>query len=237
MQIKILFDKDAKNKKLHTGWGVSFLIDDIILFDTGEKGEWLFKNMRFLGIELDKIEAIVISHDHWDHWGGLWDLLQKEKGMRVYICPNFSHEFKDKANKLGASLIEIEGLTQILPDVFSTGEIAGAYHGQYMPEQAIVLKTENGLTVITGCAHPGVLKMVEKAKAKFSAEPIYLVLGGFHLMESDRRAIEIVVENFKKMGVIKAGPTHCSGDTAEDIFKRYYEGNFVSIKAGQEIEV
>lgn len=237
MRIKVIFDKGALNKNLHTGWGVSFLVDDKILFDTGEKGEWLFKNMHSLGVDINKIEAVIISHDHWDHWGGLWDLLQRKKGMPVYICPNFSREFKDKAVKLGASLIEAERLTQILPGIFSTGEIAGAYHDKYMAEQAAVLKTKNGLTVITGCAHPGILKMVEKAKAKFSAEPIYLVLGGFHLMESDKRAIEIVADNFKKMGIIKAGPTHCSGEAAEGLFKKYYAENFVSIKTGQEIEV
>ncbi|TRZ83848.1 MBL fold metallo-hydrolase [bacterium] len=237
MQVKILFDKTSENKKLHTGWGVSFLVDDRILFDTGEKGEWLLENMRFFGVDIKKIEAVVISHDHWDHWGGLWDLLESKKGIRVYICPNFSREFKDKANKPGASLIEVERLTQILPDIFSTGEIAGSYHGKYMPEQAIVLKTGNGLTVITGCAHPGILKMVEKVKAKFPTKCIYLVLGGFHLMESDKRAIEIVTENFKKMGIIKAGPTHCSGKTAEDIFKKVYGPDFIELKVGQSLEI
>ncbi|MDD5155846.1 MAG: MBL fold metallo-hydrolase, partial [Candidatus Omnitrophica bacterium] len=108
---------------------------------------------------------------------------------------------------------------------------------KYMPEQAVVLKAKNGLTVITGCAHPGILKMVEKARTKFRNEPVYFVLGGFHLMESDKQAIEIVVENFKKMGIIKAGPMHCSGEAAEDIFKKHYGSNFAPIKAGQEIEV
>ena len=79
MKIQVLFDKDSEDKKLHIGWGVSFLIDDKILFDTGEKGEWLLENMRFLKVSIDKIEAIVISHDHWDHWGGLWDLLKIKK--------------------------------------------------------------------------------------------------------------------------------------------------------------
>ena len=237
MKIKVLFDKDREDKKLHIGWGVSFLVDDKILFDTGEKGKWLLENMRCLRVNIDKIEAIVISHDHWDHWGGLWDLLKSKKGMRIYICPNFSREFKEKAKRLGASLIEVDKLTQILPDIFSTGEIAGAYHGKYMAEQAMVLKTKNGLTIITGCAHPGVLKMVEKVKAKFPKEPIYLVLGGFHLMESDNRAIEIVAENFKKMGIIKAGPTHCSGPEAEKIFKKGYGKNFVSVKTGQILNV
>jgi 7,8-dihydropterin-6-yl-methyl-4-(beta-D-ribofuranosyl)aminobenzene 5'-phosphate synthase len=237
MKIKVLFDKAALDKNIRVGWGVSFLVDDKILFDTGEKGEWLLQNMRSLGIDINKIEAVVISHDHWDHWGGLWDVLKERKGLKVYSCPGFGKEFKDKVKELKGELIEAKRVTEIVPDIYITGEIPGAFRGKYMAEQAIVLKTKNGLTVITGCAHPGILKMVEKAKAKFSAEPIYLVLGGFHLMESDKRAIEIVAESFKKMNILKAGPTHCSGETAEDIFKKYYEGNFVSIKAGQEIGV
>ena len=237
MRIKVIYDKVGLGKNLHVGWGVSFLIDDKILFDTGENGEWILENMRAMEVDINKIEAVVISHDHWDHWGGLWDLLQQRKGMRVYICPHFGRAFKDKALMLGADLVEIEKLTQIIQAVFSTGEIPGAYKGKYMAEQALVLKTKNGLTIITGCAHPGILNMVEKVQARFPDEPIYLALGGFHLLESDKRAIEIVVENFKKIKIVKAGPTHCSGDLAEDIFKKYYEVNFLPIKAGQDIEV
>ena len=236
MQIRAIFDKRALDKNLHTGWGVSFLIEGKILFDTGEKGGWLLENMRYLGINVDDIEAVVVSHDHWDHWGGLWDLLEKRKGLKVYICPRFSREFKDKANGLGAQLIEAEKFTEIAKDIFTSGEIAGAYHGKYMAEQAAVLKTENGLTVLTGCAHPGIVKILEKVKEKFPGEKIYLALGGFHLMESDKRAVEIVAGRFKQLGVEKAGPTHCSGEAAQEIFKRIYADDYIFVNAGQTIE-
>jgi len=238
VKVKILFDKSAKDKNLHVGWGVSFLIDDQILFDTGEKGPWLLENMQTLGVDIGKIEAVVISHDHWDHTGGLWDVLKKNKGLIVYACPHFKSEFKEKVKKLQGKIIEADRLKEISENIFITGEIPGAYHSKYMPEQALVLKTKNGLSIITGCAHPGILKIIEKIKAKFPAEPIYFVMGGFHLMEADRRAVEIRVDNFKKMGIAKVGPTHCTGSEAAEIFKKYYKGaNFIDIQVGQEIGV
>ncbi len=228
MRIKVLYDKQGLEEKFRTGWGLSFLIDDRVLFDTGEKGEWLVENMQFLGVNINKIEAVVISHDHWDHHGGLWEILRLRKGLKVYICPGFSKEFKDRAKEFQAELIETGKLIEITQNIFITGEI---------PEQAVVLKTENGLTVITGCAHPGILKIIEKVKSKFPEESIYFVLGGFHLVDLDRRAVEIVSENFKRMNVLKAGPTHCSGDIGEDIFRKAYNENFMPIRAGQIMEV
>jgi 7,8-dihydropterin-6-yl-methyl-4-(beta-D-ribofuranosyl)aminobenzene 5'-phosphate synthase len=236
MKIKVLFDKLSLDEKLKIGWGVSFLVDDKILFDTGEKGSSLLYNMQALNVRLEKIESIVISHDHSDHTGGLWDLLDKKNTLKVYSCPGFSKEFKEAVKSKGAELIETSKFTEITKDIFITGEIQGAYKGKYMPEQAIAVNTRKGFSIITGCAHPGILKIVEKIKSKFPGDKIYLVLGGFHLKNSDKRAIEIVAENFKKLEVIKAGPTHCSGDVAEDIFKKFYKKNFVAIRVGQEIE-
>lgn len=237
MQIVDLFDKDTIDKKLHVGWGLSFLINEKILFDAGEKGEWLLKNIHSLGINILKIEGIVISHDHWDHTGGLWDILKVKTGIKVYGCPKFSNEFKNKVAKLHGELVEADKFMEVAENIFITGEIAGAYNGRYMPEQALAVKTKNGISVITGCAHPGILKMVNKVKTEFPSDPIYFVLGGFHLMESDKRAIEIVAENFKKMSIIKAGPTHCSGEVAEELFAKIYGNRFIEIKTGTILEV
>jgi 7,8-dihydropterin-6-yl-methyl-4-(beta-D-ribofuranosyl)aminobenzene 5'-phosphate synthase len=237
MDIKILFDKNTNNKKYHTGWGVSFLIDDKILFDTGEKGEWLIENMRTLQVDITGIEAVVISHDHWDHSGGLWKLLERRPELKIYICPHFSQEFKKRVKSLKGDLIEQNSFLEISKNIYLTGEISGKYKGKFIAEQALVLKTVNGLTLLTGCAHPGIVKILEKAQEKFPGKVIYLVFGGFHLMDKDKRAIEIIVERFKEMKVQNVGPTHCSGRDAEEIFRREYGKNFIEVKTGTKIEV
>ena len=237
MQTKIVFNNEAINRKFSIGWGFSCLVDNHILFDTGESQEYLFDNMKIMNIDILSIDAVVISHDHWDHTGGLWEVLKKKKRLKVYACPHFSDEFKEKVRKLQGELIETDRFVEISKNIFVTGEISGVYHSQYMPEQALIAKTENGITVITGCAHPGIIKMVKKVKEKFPKEQLYLVFGGFHLMDKDKKTIEIVVKNFREMEVKKVGPTHCSGKEAEAIFEGEYKSNYIHIGAGQTMDV
>ena len=232
MQIKITFNNESISKQFPIGWGFSCFVDGHILFDTGENSQRLLSNMEKLDVDINKIEMVVISHDHWDHTGGLWEILKIRKGLEVYACPHFSRGFKEKVKKLQGELVKADRFIEISKDIFTSGEISG-----YIPEQALAIKTENGITVITGCAHPGIVKMVEKVKEKFPKEQLYLVFGGFHLMDKDKREIEITVESFKKMKIKKVGPTHCTGKEAEEIFKKEYKDNFVSIKAGQIIEI
>ncbi|MDP8216829.1 MAG: MBL fold metallo-hydrolase [Candidatus Kaelpia imicola] len=237
MKTEIFFNNNVINKKFSAGWGFSCLVNSCILFDTGESGKYLFNNIKIMRADISRVEAVVISHDHWDHTGGLWELLKKRKELKVYACPGFSREFKEKVKKLQGKLVEADKFTKIEKNIFITGEISGSYDGQYMPEQALIVKTENGISVITGCAHPGVVKMVEKVKEEFPKEQLYFVFGGFHLMDKDKRAVEVVVERFKEMNVKKVGPTHCSGRKAENIFEDRYGSGFVSIKAGQVFEI
>ncbi len=237
MEIKILFDSVGKDKKLRVGWGFSCLIDNMILFDTGEKGEYLLNNIKQMHISIDNIKHVVISHDHWDHTGGLWELLKNKKELLVYVCAGFSREFKENVTKMKASLVEIKNMTEIQKNIFSTGEIKGTYNGKTISEQALVIKTKNGISIITGCAHPGILKIIKTVKVAFPDEILYLIMGGFHLIETDSRIINLLVSEFKKMEVKKVGPTHCSGNLAEEIFKVHYSKNFLSLRVGETLEI
>ena len=237
MKIRIIFDKDAGRRGLNVGWGVSFLIGNSVLFATGEKGEWLLDNMESLGVDIKKIKKIVISHDHWDHTGGLWELLKKTENVKVYGCRGFSEEFKNRVRERGAELIELDTINEIESGIFVTGQIRGRYKEEYISEQALVIKTDNGITIVTGCSHPGIVKIIEKVKSEFLTEKIWMVLGGFHLMNKERREIKLIVESFIKLSVVNTGPTHCTGYDAQEEFKRAYEDNYIAIKVGDAIEV
>ena len=83
MVLRVLFDSKSLDAHLSTGWGVSFLVGESTVFDTGENGNYLLRNMNHLNVDLNALQNVVISHDHFDHTGGLWKFLRQKKGLRV----------------------------------------------------------------------------------------------------------------------------------------------------------
>ena len=237
MEIKVLFNSEAISKEFSTGWGLSFLIDNRILFDTGEDGKFLINNMDKMKIDISLIEAIVISHDHWDHTGGLWEILRRRQNIHVYACPRFGSDFKNKVSESSAKYFEADNFTIISTGIYSTGEIIGTYKGKNISEQSLIVKTENGVSVITGCSHPGIVKILERVHTQLSIKEFYAVLGGFHLKDYSVKDIDEIVMSFKKSKVKQAGPTHCSGSNAERLFKEKYTDNFIEAKIGQVINI
>ncbi len=237
MRIQVLFDKESVARNLHIGWGVSFLVNWKILFDTGENGYWLLENIRNLKVDIEKISAVVISHDHWDHTEGLWELLRNKEGFKVYGCPNFGRGFKKKVERLKGKLIEAQRITRIAKGIFVTGEIEGNFKGEYLAEQALIIKTNKGLTIVTGCSHPGVIKIIKRVEKGFPDKKIHLLFGGFHMIDKSRREVEFIAKKIKEMGIEKIGPTHCTGNEAQLIFKEIYKESYVPIKTGSIFEV
>lgn len=237
MKIIIVYDNSTFKEELHSGWGFSCSVDQKILFDTGEKSKPLFSNMDRLKIDISKIEAVVISHEHWDHTGGLWALLKKRKGLLVYACPGFSPAFKNKVRKFKGKLIEAKTYYQIDQNFSVTGEIPGFYKGSYIPEQALIVKTEGGITVITGCSHPSIVKIIQNVKKIYPKERILIALGGFHLKDQDAQIVYSIATSLKNMGVEKIGPTHCTGKDAQIILKNNYKNNFLLLSVGKTLEI
>jgi len=100
----------------------------------------------------------------------------------------------------------------------------------------MVVSTEKGLTIITGCAHDGVITILEYAMSNIGKN-IYLVMGGFHLLDKPIREIKEIGDKFKKTGVKYLGPCHCTGEDAIKVFRELYAENLIDITVGKIIEV
>ena len=233
MQLQVLFDSQAVNEDLRTGWGVSCLIDGRILFDTGEKEESLLYNVGQLKVDLMRLEDVILSHDHWDHTGGLGGILKQRPGIKVHGCSSFSDKLKENIRHQGGQWIEHKDCAEIRENLYLTGEISTEYKGAYLAEQVLIMHTPSGLVVLTGCAHPGIVSILKRVKKYFSGINIEAVLGGFHLIGQNTRKIQEIVREFRQMGVKKVGPTHCSGTDAQDIFRQEYGENYLDIKVGK----
>jgi 7,8-dihydropterin-6-yl-methyl-4-(beta-D-ribofuranosyl)aminobenzene 5'-phosphate synthase len=235
MTLKIIFDKEKEDPRYSSGWGISYLIDGRVLFDAGERAEYILDNARSLNVDLRKIEKIVISHNHWDHRGGLWGVLDVTRDAKVFACRDFFDEFKEKIKDYHFSMVADCG--ELAPGVYTTGCLRSSYKGRDLYEQALVLETEGGISLLCGCAHPGVLEYIARVREMFPSKEIYAVIGGMHLMDTDRRSVSYIVEKIKEAGVANIGPSHCTGFEATNIFREYYAGNFLEIKVGKEFEL
>ena len=231
--ITVIFDNNPYKKGLETGWGFSCLIEGIkktILFDTGADGNVLLDNMQKLGIDPGTVDTLVLSHAHSDHVGGAYSFLQKNHKVTMYIPESFPESFKDRIRQYGARIVEVKESAEIFEKVYLTGEM-----GVWIKEQSLIIRTPNGMVVITGCAHPGVVNIVKRAKEMFDDE-VLLVMGGFHLINKSRSEIDAIVSDMKKMGVRYVGPCHCSGDKARELFEQAYREHYIRIGAGKRID-
>lgn len=236
MKFDVLFDRESVSKDIHYGWGLSFLINRRILFDTGEKSEYIIENAQKMGIDLNKaVEKIVISHEHWDHTGGLWKLNLKNKP--VYICNSSSDNFKERLSKTGCEMIEVNRINEIEEGIYSSGELLAKYKERTLAEQSLIMSNDKGLVVFCGCAHPNVVNIAEHIKGDFSDRKIHLIIGGFHLLSQDMRMVNLMAERLKSLEVGKIAPSHCTGPEAEEIFRSAYRENFIKIQAGKTIQI
>lgn len=229
-----VYDNYQYEPSLKTGWGFACLIkfkDENILFDTGADSPTLLYNLGKLGIDPKEIKTIFLSHIHQDHVGGLFGVLERNAGVEVFLPASFPRDFKEKIKSYGAKVIEISKPTKIADGLYSTGEM-----GILLKEQSLIVKTEKGLVIITGCAHPGIVNILKKAK-EIHPEEIYLVLGGFHLNAASDSGLKSIVKSFKELGVKKAAPCHCSGDRCRELFRQEYNKDFIENGVGRIINL
>lgn len=235
MRIVLAAEASKKIQRFFKLWGLSFSIDDTVLFDTFSNGRVLLKNLKRLGVNVERIRHIVISHEHWDHFGGLQELLKACTNTKVYICKGFSREFEEKLrSNCSVDIVRVSGPTQIAPDVLSSGEISGTFGGKPIVEQCLVVDRSEELDVLVGCCHPGVDKMLHTVIENFR-KPIRLLAGGFHLIGKERKEISRLVDEIERMKVKMVMPCHCTGEEAVGLFRERFQDRFITARVGLEL--
>ncbi len=233
-RLTIVFDNYAFLEGFPTLWGFACFVETpetAFLFDTGSNGRVLLRNLDRLGIDPKKAEALIISHPHWDHIGGMDSILEVHPDLKLFVPESLSPRLIRDLRTLSAGVTVIgETPTELMPGIFSTGVMGE------IGEQAAVIETEKGSAVLTGCAHPGIADIAARAVG-ISGSPVELLAGGFHLMNADAGEISAVIDALEKLKIRNVCPTHCTGDPAINQFARHFGNRFIRGGTGRTIEL
>ena len=234
IEITILYNNVPHAPDCRCQWGFACLVrgpEETILFDTGGDGRVLLANMERLGVDPGEIDCVVLSHSHGDHTGGVRELLPHLKPVRWYIPADFAAHLRRNLERAGHTVVPVTDQVEICPDVYSTGEL-----GSGIKEQSLVVETEAGLILITGCAHPGIVHITATAR-KQRERKVHLILGGFHLGSTSEAELSRIVEQLQALGVEMVAPSHCSGDRAIRLFADTWKKDCISSGCGARITV
>jgi 7,8-dihydropterin-6-yl-methyl-4-(beta-D-ribofuranosyl)aminobenzene 5'-phosphate synthase len=212
MKVTIVFDNTSKQTDLKEEWGFACFIETEsrrILFDTGADGKILLENMQKLAIDPKSIDDIFISHNHFDHIGGLSSILNENSDLTIFLPKSLLGVRNAK------EIIQIDKARQIGNGLFTTGELEGI-------EQSLIVETTKGLVVIVGCSHPE-MKTILDAASHFGE--VYGIIGGLHGFKR--------FELFKDLGLIC--PTHCTQHKTE--IKKLYPKQYVEGGVGKSFTI
>lgn len=243
-----------------------------ILVDTGQEAKVVLANAERLGLDLARVDAILITHGHYDHTGGLLGILDKVGGRgrmvvlhpdalkpKFAIKPRFrfvSAEGLTEAalEERGAVLVKSRGPVRFTPYLASTGEVKrqtpfervegfltlgpeGLVEDPLLDDQALVIRHRDGLVVITGCAHSGVVNTVLHARELMGEERVLAVLGGFHLEGASEERLTATVRELERLAPEHVYACHCTGLDAFCKLKAAFGPRFRRLGAGDVVEL
>lgn len=249
VRITILMDNAPGVPSLLTEHGLSVWLDfgdKRLLWDTGQS-EKLFDNAQRLNVDISSTNAVILSHGHYDHTGGLSKVIQAAPTAKVYLHPKAMEPKYSLKNGVTRSIgmsrdaqlqlleREVEGgviftdrRTTVFDGVMATGPVprctsfentGGHFYGDLActvvddlaDDQSLFFESDEGLVVVLGCAHSGVVNILNAVARWTGRRTIYAVIGGMHLLNADENRINETIEAFKRYDIQIIAPLHCTG--------------------------
>lgn len=231
VSLTIIYDNYQTDERLETDWGFACLVEfdgQKILFDAGRNSQLYQKNMNILGINPIEIPTLFISHEHGDHTAGVPWITESNPGINCYL-PSAYYAHLKASGTLPANSLTMKGPGHLYGPFYSTGDNFQAFE-----EQGLIIKTEKGGILITGCGHPGPLDMIKKAEEVLGIK-IYALIGGLHLMNNSPAQLEDLATSLKELGLEQICPTHCTGSKSISVMAKSFGENYIPGGTGTKI--
>lgn len=247
------------------------------LFDTG-RGHSILHNARVFGIDLRDARAVMISHHHHDHTGGLLDTTRAirrdtdRERVPVHAHPDlFKPSFVDSKGRLsyggvpharvaletlGADFRLTDGWHEITTGIAMTGEVPRRtfyeYGDQFLKhynasgelvvdpvrdDQAIVIDTPQGLFVVLGCSHAGIVNILLHIQEQTGKTHFHTIMGGTHLGPVSEEQVERTIEALHEFDIERIGVSHCTGPVVSARLAREFGERFFFCSVGTVVEV
>jgi 7,8-dihydropterin-6-yl-methyl-4-(beta-D-ribofuranosyl)aminobenzene 5'-phosphate synthase len=252
LKITILSTMLADGRELGE-WGFAALVEvdgRQVLFDTGANEDLVLQNAQTLGIVLSDVPEVILSHNHWDHVGGLLTLRRSvlperpaalaraHVGEGIFLSRGPSDRGGDENEMVrirpeyeatGGEFVVHGAPVQIHPGVWLTGPVprkhrernwsgsgkvitaTGEVEDNIPEDMAMVFDTEQGLVVLTGCGHAGVINIIEHAREIVRPERVHALIGGFHLFNASEESLVWTAGKLDEFGVDNFIGAHCTG--------------------------
>jgi len=238
-----------------------------VLFDVGQTDLFL-RNAIKLGLDLSLVDTVIISHGHYDHGGGLTDFLRINKKAKIYIQRTafkdyYSMRKENEYTYIGLNKDLDESRFVLLDEDYKIDEELILFNkisnNRFFPksnqslfkkvnnemklddfehEQNLIILTENKVILIAGCAHKGIINIIDQAELILKQRRIDIVLGGFHLSsknkkyEETKENIEEISKELFNLNVEMFYTGHCTGIIAYDIMKNILKNKLLLIYPG-----